>query len=144
MQIKRKGATKNMEQLTKEGKTPQELAAYNLTILIISELQKGGFDAFRTGGYYDISAKVGLIIYRTILNAEQGAAKKFVCDVAEEHLKQDAADEMQEHAELIRRLDEIRELLKTGVSIIPTETNDTQENVKQSPKVSGLLSALGL
>lgn len=73
---------------------------------------------------------------------ERGEAKKLICDVAEEHLKQETTDEMQEHAELIRRLDEIRELLKTGVSILPTESQE--ESAKQSQKVSGLLAALGL
>ena len=77
---------------------------------------------------------------------ERGAAKKFVCDSAEEHLKQIAVkpEQVQEHEELIRRLDEIRELLKTGVAIIPAESDEAPEHAKQSPKVSGLLSALGL
>lgn len=76
----------------------------------------------------------------------RGAAKKFVCDAAEDVLKQQKREpeQVQEHEELIRRLDEIRELLKTGVAIIPTESDEAPEHVKQSPKVSGLLSALGL
>lgn len=72
--------------------------------------------------------------------ADRGEKKKFICDAAEHVLEK--GEEAQQIARLEERLDEIRELLKSGVIL---QGNESEERVKpESEKVSGLLSALGL
>ena len=74
----------------------------------------------------------------------RGLAKKFVCDAAENALKRQEtqAEEMQEHRELLERLEEIKRLLESGTVAISAETQTTPE--KHSAKVSDRLRHLGL
>lgn len=74
-------------------------------------------------------------------NKVRGFAKKYVCEAAEERLKQqeDTQEREQEHAELIQRLDEIRHLLRSGVRV-PSET--VEELKQESSRVKDSLRAL--
>ena len=78
-------------------------------------------------------------------NKVRGFAKKYVCQAAEDRLKQqereqeDTQEREQEHAELIQRLDEIRHLLRSGVRV-PSET--VEELKQESSRVKDSLRAL--
>lgn len=74
----------------------------------------------------------------------RGRAKKFICDAAEERLlnAEQKDKESVNFERLEEQLEEIRKLLLSGNFAV--KTNEPEKSVKQSPKVSGLLSALGL
>ena len=74
----------------------------------------------------------------------RGLAKKFVCDAAENALKQreTQAEETQEHQELLERLEEIKRLLESGTVVMNAE--QPAEPPKHSQKVSERLKILGL
>lgn len=71
----------------------------------------------------------------------RGYAKKYVCDAAENALKQQERkqEDTQEHAELIQRLDEIRQMLRSGVRV-PSET--VEELKQESSRIKDSLRAL--
>lgn len=71
----------------------------------------------------------------------RGYAKKYVCDAAEERLRRQEREqeETQDHAELIQRLDEIRQMLRSGVRV-PSET--VEELKQESSRVKDSLRAL--
>lgn len=74
-------------------------------------------------------------------NTVRGSAKRFVCKTVEDFLEaQDRKkEESQEHAELIQRLDEIRQMLRSGVRV-PSET--VEELKQESSRVKDSLRAL--
>ena len=74
-------------------------------------------------------------------NTVRGYAKKYVCDSAEERLRRQEREqeETQDHAELIQRLDEIRQMLRSGVRV-PSET--VEELKQESSRVKDSLRAL--
>lgn len=70
-----------------------------------------------------------------------GSAKKFFCETVEEQLRRQEMqkEETQEHAELLQRLDEIRQMLRSGVRV-PSET--VEELKQESSRVKDSLRAL--
>ena len=74
-------------------------------------------------------------------NAIRGFAKKIVCDAVEDYLRRQNTqeNETQEHAELLQRLDEIRQMLRSGVRV-PSET--VEELKQESSRVKDSLRAL--
>ena len=74
-------------------------------------------------------------------NTVRGYAKKYVCDAAEERLRRNKSEQenAQEHAELIERLDEIRQMLRSGVKIPSAEIEELKQ---ESSRVKDSLRAL--